>query len=88
MGCLTSCKIFEEFSTALEWIALTKLCITSIVHILDDFLIIESSKEDAISKLQAFVNLCEDLRVLLSAEKTELPSQIMTFVGITLDVIK
>ncbi|VDI10949.1 Hypothetical predicted protein [Mytilus galloprovincialis] len=88
MGCRTSCKIFEEFSTALEWIALTKLGITSMVHILDDFLIIEKSKEDAISKLKAFVNLCEDLGVPLSAEKTELPSQVMDFVGITLDVIK
>ncbi|VDI66828.1 Hypothetical predicted protein [Mytilus galloprovincialis] len=88
MGCRTSCKIFEEFSTALEWIALTKLGITSMVHILDDFLIIEKSKEDAICKLKAFVNLCEDLGVPLSAEKTELPSQVMDFVGITLDVIK
>ncbi|CAC5383796.1 unnamed protein product [Mytilus coruscus] len=58
------------------------------VHILDDFLIIEKSKEDAISKLKAFINLCEDLAVPLSAEKTELPSQIMDLVVITLDIIK
>lgn len=67
---------------------MTKLGITSMVHILDDFLIIEKSKEDAISKLKAFINLCEDLGVPLSAEQTQLPSQTMDFVGITLDVIK
>lgn len=38
MGCRTSCKIFEEFSTAIEWITQNKLGITHVVHILDDFL--------------------------------------------------
>ncbi|CAC5357789.1 unnamed protein product [Mytilus coruscus] len=61
---------------------------TSMVHILDDFLIIEKSKEDAISKLKAFINLCEDLGYPYQQKKTELPSQTMDFVGITLDVIK
>ena len=87
-GCRTSCKIFEEFSTALEWIALNKLGISAMVHILDDFLILENSKERAISKLKAFIDLCERLGVPLANEKTELPAQIMDFVGITLDIPK
>lgn len=86
MGCRTSCKIFEEFSSALEWIAIHKLGISSMVHILDDFLIIEQSKESCLSSFKKFVALCEDIGVPLSAEKTVLPSQVIDFVGITLDV--
>ena len=44
MGCSGSCKIFETFSTSLEWIAKNKLGIPHIIHILDDFLIIEPTK--------------------------------------------
>lgn len=87
MGCRSSCKIFEEFSSGLEWIAKHKLGVTAMVHILDDFLIIGKSKEDALSSLKSFVNLCEDVGVPLVAEKTELPSQTMDFVGITLDTL-
>lgn len=56
IGCRTSCKIFEEFSTALEWIAINKLGIPGMVHILDDFLILESSKTMAVSKFKAFIS--------------------------------
>ena len=85
MGCRISCKIFEEFSSALEWIAIHKLGITAMVHILDDFLIIEYSKENAIAKLKTFVDFCADIGVPPSNEKTELPAQIM---DLTLDVTK
>lgn len=88
MGCRTSCKIFEEFSTALEWIAINKLGIPGMVHILDDFLILESSKTMAVSKFKTFISLCEDIGVPLANDKTQLPSQVMDFVGITLDIPK
>ena len=32
MGCLSSCDIFETFSTALEWIASTKLQAPAVIH--------------------------------------------------------
>lgn len=61
MGCRTSCKIFEEFCTALEWIAINKFGISGLVHKLDDFLIVESSKTMALSKFKALISLCEDI---------------------------
>lgn len=61
---------------------------SALVHILDDFLIISKSKEEAITNLSALINLCEDIGVPLSAAKTELPSQIMDFVAIRLDIQK
>ena len=40
MGCSSSCKTFEIFSFAIEWIAQKKLHIDHSLHLLDDFLII------------------------------------------------
>ena len=86
MGCRTSCKIFEEFSSALEWIAINKLGISAMVHILDDFLIVEQTQEACLSSFKKFLALCEDIGVPLSADKTVLPTQVIEFVGITVDV--
>ena len=37
MGCSSSCRTFELFSSALEWVAQNKLHINHIVHLLNDF---------------------------------------------------
>ena len=57
------------------------------VHILDDFLIIETSQESAIQKRKLFIQLCEEMGVPLSAVKTVLPTQTIAFVGVTLDAL-
>ena len=36
MGCSSSCKTFEAFSTAVQWIAKNRLSI-DLIHLLDDF---------------------------------------------------
>lgn len=43
MGCSSSCKTFEIFSSAIEWIAQKKLHIDHILHLLDDFLSLSPS---------------------------------------------
>ena len=43
MGCASSCLTFETFSTALEWVTRHKLGCTGFVHILNDFLFLETS---------------------------------------------
>lgn len=42
----------------------------------------------ALSMFKAFISLCEDIGVPLVNDKTELPSQVMDFVGFTLDIPK
>ena len=42
-GASSSCRLFEATSKALEWIAITKLGCMAVVHILDDFLFLNSS---------------------------------------------
>ena len=88
MGCSSSCRIFEEFSTCLEWIARNKLGIRNIIHILDDFLIIDQSLSSCREKLAVFLDFCNDLGVPIAKEKTEGPNSILSFAGIELDCRK
>ena len=87
MGCASSCKTFEALSTAMEWVARNKLVIPNIIHILDDFLILEKSHEACAASLQRFLHFCEDIGVPMAPEKTEGPNQVLTFAGIELDCL-
>lgn len=85
MGLSESCKIFEEFSTALEWAAYHRLGASAVVHVLDDFLFIESTTEKSASMLKKFKSMCEYVGIPIAEEKTFGPSTVMEFLGITLD---
>ena len=85
MGAASSCQIFEAFSSALKWATLHRSNTKHIVKILDDFLFLAPSYGDALSALNAFRSICSSIGVPLNADKTFLPSQIMIFLGITLD---
>ena len=69
MGCSSSCKIFETFSTSLEWIAKNKLGIPHIIHILDDFLIIEPTIRECKASLDRFLTFCSEIGVPMAPEK-------------------
>ena len=85
MGAASSCRNFELLSSALEWIAKHKLGIPHIIHILDDFLIIDKSMAACGTHLQRFLDTCADIGVPMTSEKTEGPLQVLTFAGIELD---
>ena len=87
MGCSSSCKTFEMFSTALEWIAQNKLHIPYILHLLDDFLIISPSNESCQHQLDTFLMLWSFLGIPMAPEKTVGPSTTLTFAGIELDTV-
>ena len=59
MGGSSSCRIFETFSTAIEWVARHKLGIRNRIHILDDFLIVANPKSECLSELNRFLAFCE-----------------------------
>ena len=79
MGCSSSCKTFEMFSTALEWNAQNKLHIPYILHLLDDFLIISPSNESCQHQLDTFLMLCSFLGIPMAPEKTVGPSTTLAF---------
>ena len=88
MGLASSCRTFEMLSTGMEWVARNKLNIPHIIHILDDFLIAGESSGTCQANLQRFLDVCEDVGIPMAPDKTEGPSQILTFAGIELDCIK
>jgi len=87
MGCASSCKTFEALITAMKWVVRNKLVIPNIVHILDDFLILEKSHETCAASLQRFLHFCEDIGVPMAPKKTEGPNQVLTFAGIEPDCL-
>ena len=58
MACSSSCKIFETFSNAVEWVAHQKLSIPCILHLLDDFLIVAPTESLCQSQLNIYLNTC------------------------------
>ena len=73
MGCRSSCAIFERFSTALEWAAMDKAGTEGLIPLLDNFLLISSSKAKGYAAKKNFIKMCQMLGVPLAAEKAEGP---------------
>ena len=87
MGCSSSCKTFEIFSTSLEWIAKNKSHIPYILHLLDDFLIVSLSLESCQHQLDTFLMLCSFLGIPMAPEKTVGPLMTLAFAVIELDTV-
>ena len=87
-GCASSCRIFEIFSTALQWIIEKQVPNVKTVNYLDDFLFVASSKVECQKHLQAFLNICQCLGVPIAPEKTTSQNTTVTFLGIELDTVK
>ena len=88
MGLASSCKTFEALSTAVQWIAQTKLGIRYMLHLLDDFLIISGSHEQCSRELSLFLELCSYLGIPMAHEKTVGPCTVLSFAGIELDTVR
>ena len=87
MGCASSCRTFEMFSTAIEWVAKTHLSMPHLLHILDDYLMAAPTFHQCRINLDGFLSLCTYLGVPMAPEKTVGPENILTFAGIELDTL-
>ncbi len=85
-GGRTSCKLFEQLSRALEWIANHKLSIPHIHHILDDFLMIMLYQSLAPIQSKIFVVTCDYLDIETVVDKTE-SGTTLTSLGVELDTL-
>ena len=86
MGCASSCRTFEMFSMALEWIAKKHLPIPHLIHILDDYLMRRLVFNNAALTFKIYY-LCQYLGVTTAPEKTVGPQNILSFAGIELDTL-
>lgn len=87
MGARSSCKIFQKFSIALEFIA-KKHGIRYLVHYLDDFFFISCSFQRCQEDLNLFFFICKDINIPLVPSKTLGPDQIMEFLGLEMNSLE
>ena len=87
IGCASSCRIFETFSTSLEFVAKNKLGVENVAHILDDVLFVERTLPQCSQILTAFLSCREQVGVPVAVEKTVGPFQVLSFTGIELDTV-
>ena len=76
MGLFSSCAIFEEFITALEWLSINHLCACACAVL--------QCEHDS----DNFILMCNHLGVPLAPEKTVGPATVLQFPGITLDSVR
>ncbi|XP_068584257.1 uncharacterized protein [Cebidichthys violaceus] len=87
-GCKSSPAIFNQVSEALCWILLNRVRVPSLLHLLDDFLLIDPPQDNAGASLSKLKLMFKHLGVPLSDEKTTGPTTCLEFLGITLDTIE
>lgn len=88
MGCSVSCKVFEEFATFLNWLAINKSHVDTIDHYLDDFIFAGHNASVCKDTMSAFHSICHDLGVPLAEDKTVGPTTCLTFLGLEIDTIE
>ena len=78
--------LFDQFSSALEWIIQTKLQIPKVIHILDDFFFTTLPPwAQCMTSLCQILLLFTDLNIPLAPGKTFPASTSLKFMGVLLD---
>ena len=89
MGCSESCAYFEKFSTFIEWAVKREARSKDIDHYLDDFLFAGEAHTGECDRLMnSFKNVCNRLNIPIADEKTEGPTTVLEYLGITIDTDK
>ena len=87
-GCSISCRLFEMFSCFLEFYIKKVTGVQSIKHYLDDFILAFISRDQCRTVMTQFQDACSNLGVPIAHEKTEGPTQVMTYLGLEIDTIR
>ena len=86
-GSRSSPKLFDTLSTAVCWIAKNNYSIDNILHLLDDFLVIEPTCVNAKVTMARFLSVFGNLNIPLGAHKTVGPVFVLEYLGIYLDSV-
>ncbi|XP_075336600.1 uncharacterized protein LOC142397143 [Odontesthes bonariensis] len=84
-GCRSSPSLFDNLSEALCWVLLNVIRIPAVLHLLDDFLLVDAPSPSPGTSLARLRQLFLRVGVPLSEEKTVGPATRLEFLGITLD---
>ena len=86
-GAASACAIFETFATFLEW-AIEIKARHQLAHYLDNFFFCRKTKQECQSMLNTFTQTCQFINFPISQEKTEGPSQTLTYLGLGINTVK
>ena len=84
-GASVSCALFQKFLDALHFIIEFKTKRNRVTNYLDDFLFISWIKSLCNQYVSKFIEICQDINVPISEEKTEWAEEIMVFLGLLMD---
>ena len=84
-GSRSSPQIFDRLSRALCWIATNKFNITHIIHLLDDFLTVDSPHDMPDRTMALLTMMFNTLCIPIATHKTFGPSTVLEFLGTILD---
>ncbi|XP_069118939.1 uncharacterized protein [Argopecten irradians] len=87
-GSRSNPKIFDSLSIAISWIALNVYGIENVLHLLDDFLVVQPPHADATAIMNSFLDIFHKLCVPISMHKTEGPCTCLEYLGVCLDSSK
>ena len=87
MGCSVSCRVFEELSKSIEWILINKFQVSTMSHILDDFIFFGANSDPCSRDLKKFFILAKSLNLPIKDEKTVQPTTIACLHGIDVDTV-
>ncbi|KAM4809779.1 LOW QUALITY PROTEIN: uncharacterized protein WCC33_017801 [Rhinophrynus dorsalis] len=86
MGCAVSCAYFEAFSSFIHWAFSQRSRVRTVVHYLDDFLLIgEPGSGRCLGLLRELLALLGELGVPVAEDKTVWPCTRLSFLGIEID---
>ena len=85
MGCSVSCKLFEDFSCAIQWILTNLFQVETMSHILDDFMFLSHSRATCQSYLDSFMSLASFVGIPVKHSKTVSPATCVIVHGIEID---
>jgi hypothetical protein len=85
MGCSISCSLFEKLSTFLEHHIKLVTGSQNIKHYLDGYILALPSYDSCKNVMIKFEKACEELGVPIAQEKTEGPSQVLTYLGLEIN---
>lgn len=86
-GSRSSPKLFDNLSRAVCWIARNNYNIPNILHLLDDFLVIESAAVNATVTMERLLSVFSKLCIPLGAHKTVGPCTSLEYLGVILDSV-
>ena len=85
-GASSSCQIFEIVASFIDWLVAQRAG-EDISHYLDDFFFYHAQFNQCFRILDTFRATCQEINFPISEEKTEGPTQQITFLGLTINTV-